>query len=102
MKAKSIIAAVCVLLVAAFAAPYVFAEKAQKETVVFTVEPKMHCHNCENKIKTNMRFEAGVTDIATDVKSNTVTITFDANKTNVESLQKAFKEIGYTATPATN
>ncbi|MDE6052102.1 MAG: heavy-metal-associated domain-containing protein, partial [Paramuribaculum sp.] len=35
------------------------------ETAVFTVNPHMTCQNCENKIKSNLRFEKGVNSIAT-------------------------------------
>lgn len=27
------------------------------KTTVFTTSPQMHCENCENKIKGNLRFE---------------------------------------------
>lgn len=66
-------------------------------TVVFTVSPKMHCNNCENKIKNNIRYEKGVSRIATDLKKQTVTVTYDSEKTNTDNLSKAFKKIGYTA-----
>lgn len=67
-------------------------------TVVFTVSPKMTCQNCENKIKTNMRFEKGVNDITTSVKDQTVTIKYNPKKTDTAKLTAAFKKIGYTAT----
>lgn len=62
--------------------------------VVFTPEPIMHCQNCEDKIKGNMRFEKGVVKIETDREKQTVTITYDPSKTNVEKLQAAMKKIG--------
>lgn len=62
--------------------------------VVFTPDPIMHCENCETKIKGNMRFEKGVVKIETDREKQTVTITYDAFKTNVENLQAAMKKIG--------
>ena len=97
MKLKTIFAVLSILIISALVAPQVSADQPQKQTVVFTVEPKMHCQNCENKIKTNLRFEKGVLDISTDVKSNTVTITYDTRKTDVTKLEAAFKKIGYTA-----
>ena len=33
------------------------------KTVVFTTTPQMHCENCENKIKSNLRFEKGIKSI---------------------------------------
>lgn len=65
------------------------------KTLVVTTTPQMHCANCENKIKGNLRFEKGVKDIATDIPSQTVTVTYDAEKTSVASLTQAFSKIGY-------
>ena len=69
-----------------------------KAVAVFTVSPRMTCQNCENKIKSNIRFESGVSEISTDLKNQTVTVKYNPAKTNVEKLQKAFAGIGYTAT----
>jgi copper chaperone CopZ len=67
------------------------------KTVVLTTTPQMQCHNCENKIKENIRFEKGVKEIVTDLETKNVTVTYDADKTNVENLIAGFKKIGYTA-----
>ncbi|MCM1483239.1 MAG: heavy-metal-associated domain-containing protein [Muribaculaceae bacterium] len=71
------------------------------ETAVFTLTPGMSCQNCENKIKTNLRFEKGVSDIQTSLKNQTVTVTFNPKKTDVQKLTAAFKKIGYEATTGT-
>ena len=63
--------------------------------LVMTPTPQMHCENCENKIKKNLRFEKGVTKIETSVKEQTVTVTYDATKTTKENIQAAMKKIGY-------
>ena len=67
------------------------------KTVVFTTTPQMHCANCENKIKNNLRFEKGVKTIDTSVENQTVTVSYDADKTTVDKLQKGFTKFGYTA-----
>lgn len=71
-----------------------------KDIKTFSVSttPEMHCANCENKIKSNLRFEGGVKDIVTDIPSQTVTITYDADKTSEAALTKAFGKIGYQVT----
>lgn len=79
-----------VLAAAAFA--------AEKATVSFKVNPAMTCQNCENKIKTNLRYEKGVKAITTSLADQTVTINYDAEKTNPANLMAALKKIGYTAT----
>ncbi len=66
-------------------------------TVVLTTLPEMHCANCEKKIKENIRFEKGVKSIKTDLKTKTVTIEYDADKTNVQNIIKGFKKIKYEA-----
>ena len=66
-------------------------------TVVLTTLPEMHCANCEKKIKENIRFEKGVKYIKTDLKTKTVTIEYDADKTNVQDIIKGFKKIKYEA-----
>lgn len=62
--------------------------------LVLTPSPVMHCQNCEDKIKGNMRFEKGVVKIETDREKQTVTITYDPRKTDVPTLQAAMKKIG--------
>ena len=68
------------------------------KTVVFTTNPEMHCESCENKIKGNLRFEKGVKNILTDLKAKTITIEYDADKTNVQNLIRGFRKIKYEAT----
>ena len=63
--------------------------------LVVTPTPAMHCENCENKIKSNMRFEKGVKNVETSLERQEVSITYDAKKNNVEGLQAAMKKIGY-------
>ena len=67
------------------------------KTVVFTTTPQMHCENCENKIKGNLRFEKGIKDIKTSVSDQTVTVKYDADKTTVEKLLQGFEKFGYKA-----
>jgi copper chaperone CopZ len=57
----------------------------------------MHCANCEKKIKENIRFEKGIKSITTNLKEKTVTIEYDAEKTNVQDIIKGFKKIKYEA-----
>lgn len=71
------------------------------KTVVFTTLPQMHCENCENKIKGNLRFEKGIKQITTSVPDQKVTIEYDADKTTPENIVKGFAKIGYEATVVT-
>ena len=65
-----------------------------KEYVV-TTNPQMSCQNCENKIKGNLRFEKGVKKVETNLKEQTVTVTYDADKTDEAKLAEAFGKLNY-------
>ena len=67
-----------------------------KATEVFTLDHQMSEH-CEKKIKENLRFEKGVSDIVVSLKENTITIKYNPKKTDTEKLIKAFKKIGFNA-----
>jgi len=91
MKAKKWMAACVVALLSAAAV-----SAKDIRVVVFKVS-KMQCENCERKVRDNMRFEKGLKDISTEVKTKTVTITYDAEKTNVKNLQAGFAKFNYEA-----
>ena len=65
--------------------------KANKQVVVLSCD--IHCQGCCDKIIKNIAFEKGVKDIVCDLETKTVTVTFDANKTDVPTLLKAFEKI---------
>jgi Cu2+-exporting ATPase len=68
------------------------AAQADKQVVVLSCD--LHCQGCCDKIMKNIAFEKGVKDIVCDLENKTVTVTYDANKTNVPALLKAFDKIG--------
>ncbi|MBQ9669296.1 MAG: heavy-metal-associated domain-containing protein [Prevotella sp.] len=84
-------------IIAALAANVVAVGAKDIKTVVFTTQPQMHCQNCENRIKGNVRFVKGVKQIETNVEKQTVTIQYDADKTTPAKIQEGFKKIGYEA-----
>lgn len=63
---------------------------------IFKVE-QLECDNCARKVNNNIRFERGVKAIEPNVAERTVTITYDADKTTVKKLIKAFEKFDYTA-----
>jgi len=67
------------------------------KTVVVTTLPQMHCENCENKIKGNLRFEKGVKQIECNIQEQRVVITYDADKTSVDKIIQSFSKFGYKA-----
>jgi copper chaperone CopZ len=89
------------LIVAIIATSICASAKTTESTAVFNVSPKMVCANCENKIKSNIRFVKGVSNIETSIENETVTVTYNPEKTDTDKIAAAFQKIGYTATVAT-
>lgn len=93
MTKKMILTAL--LAVTTFSANAKPKEEAKQDTLVVSTTPKMHCENCENKIKKNIRFVKGTKKIETSVPNQSVTIVYDPTKANLEEYKKAFKKIGF-------
>lgn len=91
MKAKRTMTALAVLLLSTAS---IMAKDYR--TVVFKVD-QLHCENCEKKVKDNIKFEKGVKTFTTQLKEKIVTITYDAEKTNIEKLKAGFKKFKYEA-----
>ena len=92
---KTIYRKVAALMLAAIIVPGLQAKDIR--TLRVTTTPAMHCEGCETRIKENLRFEKGVKRIETDIDSQTVTITYDADKTTPQALIDAFGKFGYAA-----
>ena len=75
-----------------FFVPLSLSAKPDKQVVVLSCD--LHCQGCCDKIMKNIAFEKGVKDIVCNIEEKTVTVTYDANKTNVPALLKAFDKIG--------
>lgn len=88
---------ICTAALAVLFASSAFAETKQ---AVYTVNPQMSCQNCENKIKSNLRFEKGIKKIETSLSDQTVTVTYDDTKTDSEKIIAGFKKVGYAAVAA--
>lgn len=85
-----LVAILACVLCSVFSAP-AFA-KADKQVVVLSCD--LHCQGCCDKIMKSIAFERGVKDLVCDLKTKTVTVTYDANKTDVPTLLGAFEKIG--------
>ena len=81
-----------IILMALMPMVAVFAAKQDKQVVVLSCD--LHCQGCCDKIMKNIAYEKGVKDIVCDLKTKTVTVTYDANKTDVPTLLKAFEKSG--------
>ena len=90
MRSKVITIAACLFMTLAVGAKNI-------KSVVLKTQPEMVCANCENRIKSNIRFEKGIKEIVTDLKNKTVTVKYDADKTNVDNIIIGFSRIDYKA-----
>lgn len=93
MKRIFLLLTVCILC--SVVCTPLFAAKEDKQVVVLSCD--LHCQGCCDKIMKNIAFEKGVKDIVCDLKAKTVTVTYDANKTDVPTLLRAFEKIGKSA-----
>ena len=88
---------ILILTLSIFSFQYsVCSAKTDKQVVVLSVD--IHCQGCIDKIMKNIAFERGVKDIVCDLKTKTVTVTYDASKTDIPTLLKAFDRIHKPAT----
>lgn len=79
------------MLIALVSSTMSIGAKPSKESVKFYVY--LHCEDCVNKIMKNVAYEKGVKDIVCSIDSQTVVVTYDTNKTDIATLQDAFKKI---------
>lgn len=86
MKKNALLVLMCMFAISTYA-------RKENETVTFNV--KLDCENCIKKVESNIAFEKGVKDLACNLEEQSVTVTYAANKTNVEDLKKGFAKIGY-------
>ena len=87
---------ICALCTFSLASGQSSKKKDTKETTKFLVT-NMECENCVKKIEKNIAFEKGVTDLKCDLKTHTVEVTYNTEKTTEKKLIAAFKKINYNA-----
>ena len=97
---KSILIALLSFFLVPFAGAADNATRTDNRQVV-VLSCDIHCQGCCDKIMKNIAFEKGVKDLVCDIKAKTVTVTFDARKTDVPTLLKAFEKINKPATITT-
>lgn len=57
----------------------------------------LQCGSCGNNININVRSLKGIKKIKIDDKQNTITVDYDANKTNPDAIRKTINNAGYDA-----
>lgn len=92
---KAIILIVSILTVVCSANAAKPRAKASVHKVVYVTT--LDCENCAKKIRENVSFEKGVKDLSTDLEKKTVTVTYDAAKTDTLKLANSIRKLGYKA-----
>lgn len=76
------------------------AQDASSKQVVYQVD--IGCQACVDKINNHVSKDSGVESFTADLNSKTVTIKYNAAKTDAEKIQAAISEAGYTAKACTS
>jgi Copper chaperone len=89
---KILVVMCCMLFAIAMVSAQDSKKKDKKQTTKFLVE-SISCDNCIKSIEKNIAFEKGVTDIKCELKTKTVEVTYNTDKSSDEKLIAAFKKI---------
>ena len=69
---------------------------ANEGSVIKFKATQMSCGGCANKVKKLLTGVDGVKDVAVNLESKIVTVSYDSQKTNAAKIQDSFKQINYT------
>lgn len=94
------IIALCLVALLGFGVSEAQAQKKGGKSITTTVfMTNLDCQGCAKKITDTIPYEKGVKEVKVDVDTKTVTVVFDASKTNNEALVKAFAKVKIEAAP---
>jgi periplasmic mercuric ion binding protein len=91
-----------ILIIVLFAtANIAFAQKANKQTIVIKTQIYcshcLQCGSCGANINDHITATKGIKKVVVDPKENTITVSYDANKTTPEKIREAINKAGYDA-----
>ena len=69
--------------------------KPEKKFKEVTFSVSMHCEKCVEKIRENISYEKGVKGLDISLEEKTVSVRYDASKTDEQTLSDAIAELGY-------
>jgi len=94
---KNVIITIALVTCAVFAS----AQKADKQTV--TIKTQIYCDHCLQcgscapNIISNVKKVKGTSKVKVNTMENTITVAYDANKTNPDKIHEAINAAGYDA-----
>lgn len=83
----------CLALIA-FSAALTLSAK-DLHTVVLSTGNQMHCEKCEKRVTENLRYISGIKEIKAEAPKQTITVTYDADKTKPEAMIKSLAKLKY-------
>lgn len=73
-----------------------FAQQKKPITVKINT-PSVQCDMCKKKIEDYLKYEDGITKVLVDPKQKKATVTYLADRTNLENIKAAIANTGYDA-----
>ncbi len=80
----------------------VSAEAAKNERVEMVTREyisEIDCHSCEQKVMNTLPFQKGVKSVKVDLKTKTITVTYDPTKSSDEAVVAQLKKVGINSSP---
>jgi copper chaperone CopZ len=74
-----------------------YGQKADKKTETVEIKSSVVCGMCEERVKKDLAFEKGVKDVAVNLETKVISVTYRTDKTDKEKIKKAITNIGYDA-----
>ena len=73
-----------------------FTMNVMADNVKFKVN-NMHCENCAKRVEKTLKANDAVSEVKVNLECKAVCVSYDAQKTNVEALQKALSDAKFEA-----
>ena len=71
--------------------------QAKKPITVKINTPTVQCEKCKNRIEEYLEYEEGITKVTVDYKQKKTSVTYFADRTNLENIKAAIANTGYDA-----
>ena len=71
--------------------------QAKKPITVKINTPTVQCEKCKSRIEEYLEYEEGITKVTVDYKQKKTTVTYYADRTNLENIKAAISNTGYDA-----
>ncbi|MDX2047242.1 MAG: heavy metal-associated domain-containing protein [Chitinophagaceae bacterium] len=70
----------------------------QKKPVTVRIStPGVQCESCKQRIEDYLKYEDGITKVMVNFRQHVVTVTYMADRTNIENIKTAIANVGYDA-----